>query len=446
MTDKAGTQTTTKPVKALEKERAKPREHLEELTEPPPASGENNSFSVHSTPISVHHVAGPSPKICSPSVRSSSNKRTIDILNAVDEVPVERKRQEVKVSENDENEAKTGQDVKMAASFYDNLKRDSQADRGKSLLFHMRALNNWIKSVLIGKFVPPKAKVLDLACGKGGDIAKWYRHRIDHYVGVDVARQSLNDAVSRIQSNRRWDLDKIKLAQADLGSIDFFTDHVDCWDDARGWHTGTILKDREDRFDIVSMQFSLHYLFGERERTQLLFQTIRDLLRPEGYFIATTVDPNVMLQHHFQNVGRESAEDDLSTLPIQFFDEKGREACRITMDKNTVERIRESSSDDPPYGLRYEFLLRDSDERGEEAVNAPEYLIPNPLLKQLLIENDLELILQSNFHRFVKDSMRDSHARGLMDRMHVLDFTGSISQVEWKIARLYQVLAFRRRY
>lgn len=42
----------------------------------------------------------------------------------------------------------------------------------------LRSLNNWIKSTLIQKFSRPEMpvehmKVLDMACGKGGDLGKW---------------------------------------------------------------------------------------------------------------------------------------------------------------------------------------------------------------------------------------------------------------------------------
>ena len=43
-------------------------------------------------------------------------------------------------------------------------------------------------------------RVLDLACGKGGDLSKWCKHKdsIQMYVGMDIAKQSLNDLIERI--------------------------------------------------------------------------------------------------------------------------------------------------------------------------------------------------------------------------------------------------------
>jgi len=46
----------------------------------------------------------------------------------------------------------------------------------------MRNFNNWVKSVLIRSYLPPSATVLDLCCGKGGDLLKWKEGDIEYLV------------------------------------------------------------------------------------------------------------------------------------------------------------------------------------------------------------------------------------------------------------------------
>jgi len=69
--------------------------------------------------------------------------------------------------------------------------------RELSPLVFLKCFNNFIKSVLInehtwGKF---NLSVLDLCCGKGGDLPhKWRQARIAHYVGADLSRESIKSA------------------------------------------------------------------------------------------------------------------------------------------------------------------------------------------------------------------------------------------------------------
>ena len=79
---------------------------------------------------------------------------------------------------------------------------NSLADRHRTLtsgsdILHVRNLHNWIKSVLIGRHLRPGAAVLDLACGKGGDMQKFRVGECATYCGVDIALQSVRDAVGR---------------------------------------------------------------------------------------------------------------------------------------------------------------------------------------------------------------------------------------------------------
>lgn len=62
------------------------------------------------------------------------------------------------------------------------------------------SFQNFIKSLLISEvtFKRSGLSVLDLCCGKGGDIpGKWKKAKPCHYVGVDLSRASVEEAHER---------------------------------------------------------------------------------------------------------------------------------------------------------------------------------------------------------------------------------------------------------
>lgn len=145
-------------------------------------------------------------------------------------------------------------------------------------------------------------RVLDLACGKGGDFGKWMKHRdkleTGYYVGVDIARQSLNDAAQRVQQNsdaRRSHV-KVKFVEADLGRQSLTLDEsLNVWESKTGWRKGTALG-KADLFDVASIQFALHYMAESEDRMRAFLTAVAGHLRPGGQFLATTVDANVLVQ------------------------------------------------------------------------------------------------------------------------------------------------------
>ena len=78
------------------------------------------------------------------------------------------------------------------ADFYNAQPNAGLVQRRRSKIFHMRTMNNWIKSVLINKSLgllgdeQTRLRVLDLCCGKGGDLLKWKKHRLGHLAAIGM--------------------------------------------------------------------------------------------------------------------------------------------------------------------------------------------------------------------------------------------------------------------
>lgn len=87
----------------------------------------------------------------------------------------------------------------------DNARPEVGVERREfSPIIGLKKFNNWIKSVLIGKFAHrPRGKVLDVGCGKGGDLNKWKQARIGLYVGLGKSTHRLLPTPKTIQQLMR---------------------------------------------------------------------------------------------------------------------------------------------------------------------------------------------------------------------------------------------------
>ena len=143
---------------------------------------------------------------------------------------------------------------------YDRVDRPREAHRA------LREEHNAVKAFLIewaASWVRGPKHVVDLACGKGGDVNKWAPHATT-YVGVDVSEPALQEARRRADERPR--------------TRHFRFEHSDA------------AEFRLPSCNVVSMQLALHYLCDREERVRALLRNVGGALRPGGVFIVTTVD------------------------------------------------------------------------------------------------------------------------------------------------------------
>ena len=87
--------------------------------------------------------------------------------------------------------------------FYNSGYRDpGKEGRKASRIIFLRSFNNWVKASMINKYCKSlgnEISVLDLCCGKGGDLDKYFMNRIKLYVGADISKDSLDNAMQRLE-------------------------------------------------------------------------------------------------------------------------------------------------------------------------------------------------------------------------------------------------------
>ncbi|GJQ14606.1 hypothetical protein GpartN1_g6397.t1 [Galdieria partita] len=288
----------------------------------------------------------------------------------------------------------------VVAKHYDQLASEDKATRKSSKILGLRNLNNWVKSVLIALHTRPGYSVLDLACGKGGDLQKWQSQQITQYVGCDISKESLKTAYQRYRQ-----LNKCT-----------FTAQFLCGD-CFSCRLSRYLEPHRN-FHLVSCQFSMHYAFSSEDKVRRLLENVTERLVEGGFFIGTIPDSNVLVRK-------------LRACPGLEF---GNEFYRVVFDDSFS-----SKTFKKPFGIRYQFYLESS------VLDIPEYLVVMPVFEKLAKEYGLELQLAMNFHEFITMYLSPhSPFVSLFHRMNIFQGSSGLSPEFWDTAYLYSVFALKK--
>lgn len=210
----------------------------------------------------------------------------------------------------------------------------------------------------------------------------------------------------------------------------------------------------DEKFDVISVQFAIHYMMQTRNRARRFFQTASELLEIGGNLICTTIDARVVLDR-LMDLGLDLHFDSGSKVD-QAVVTAGDGACRIQFNGDVVKRIftkltkPQKFDSDEMFGLEYTFTLVEGKDHGAgvgDAVNLPEWLTPIPMLEAVANDAGLELVSAENFHEFFhnrKDPSLNSTAHEALANMKVLDRNGSIFADNWDISRMYCAINFRK--
>ncbi|XP_050212911.1 mRNA cap guanine-N7 methyltransferase 1 [Mercurialis annua] len=303
--------------------------------------------------------------------------------------------------------------VQKVADHYSARTNQTLEEREASPIIHLKKLNNWIKSVLVQLYARRDDAVLDLACGKGGDLIKWDKAKIGYYVGIDIAEGSIEDCRTRYNGDADHHQRRRKFSfPARLICGDCYEVRLD-----------EVLAD-DAPFDICSCQFALHYSWSTEARARRALANVSALLRPGGTFIGTMPDANVIVKKLRE-----------ATNGMAF----GNSVYWIRFDEGYSEKKFKYSA---PYGIKYKFHL-------EDAVDCPEWIVPFHIFKSLAEEYDLELVFVKNAHEFVHEYMKKPEYVDLMRRLGALgdgnQDQSTLSPDEWEAAYLYLAFVLRKR-
>ncbi|KAJ2725070.1 mRNA cap guanine-N7 methyltransferase [Coemansia sp. Benny D115] len=165
--------------------------------------------------------------------------------------------------------------AELVANHYNTRRELGIEGRMHTKITGLRLFNNWIKSILIGRHTTAGCKVLDLGCGKGGDLRKWAITGIGEYVGMDIAQVSVSQAQKRYS-----EMHNVRFKAS------FFAQ--DCY----GEPLEKTLQPPDYQADVISAQFCLHYAFETEKKARQMMENVSSHLAPGGRFMCTIPNSN----------------------------------------------------------------------------------------------------------------------------------------------------------
>jgi SAM-dependent methyltransferase len=266
----------------------------------------------------------------------------------------------------------------------------------------MRRYHNWVKSNLIYTYLNPmydeniRYKVLDIGCGVGGDVMKYYYVEVEMMVGIDPDLSGLisgtNCAVARYQNQKKTHADFppmffIQANPANLLQWDeqlkivcrMSQDNKKLFDKFFTWDKTKTL------FDRVNCSMSIHYLFSEENSWNNFCENLNMYMRDGALLTISTMDGH-KVNDRLKGVDKFT----------QYYDENGEKKVLFEIvkkyDDNTKEKL----------GLAIDIHMAWA---FDEGVYQTEYLVyPEFLIKSLKEKCNMELIETGLFEDLFNES------------------------------------------
>lgn len=277
----------------------------------------------------------------------------------------------------------------MVAEHYNTLEEKGLDERSKSRIVHMRNFHNWIKSMLINEYLTKikdskkhheAVRVMDMCCGKGGDLLKWKKAGITHLICTDIAAVSLEQCKSRYED--------MKLrSYRERHPSNIYTIEYIAGDSSRV-SIRQKYKDVTMKLDLVSCQFAFHYSFETLQQAECMIRNAAECIQPGGYFIGTIPDANELVAR-----AKKSGSNSF-----------GNDVYQVTFDCDV--------NKPPLFGAKYNFHL-------DGVVDCPEFLVHFPTFVKLAKRYGLKLVKKEKFSEFYERMKMEG--RTLMGNMRALE-------------------------
>ncbi|CCW66284.1 unnamed protein product [Phytomonas sp. Hart1] len=299
--------------------------------------------------------------------------------------------------------------------------------------------NNWIKSALIDVAVQrvrgslPEAQtrrdfaVVDVCCGRGGDLLKWKAVGPAFVFFTDASHECVAEAAARYSCGRG--LSVKSNAPEDTGFRAYFDVH-DAFDRSAGLQEVLLHELRRSKkpdYHLFSCQFSLHYGCSSLDCVEAFVTVVSSSLAVGGLFIGTTVSDRALLDR-FRKQG------------LSF----GNTHYHVFFPEESVAFLREHENSESftRYGVPYFTTVEDA------VSNLPEYVVPWDMFCKLCSRYNLHLVLERGFVAFFEEHQHTPDGQNLIKaakRSRSGMKQMALSTDEMEAASMYRVFIFEKK-
>jgi SAM-dependent methyltransferase len=283
---------------------------------------------------------------------------------------------------------------------------DVYYQKKNKIVKEMGAFNNYVKSNLIFtyynyKYTNHRIKnnVLDIGCGRGGDIQKYFYAEVEYVVGIDPDNNGLfniaDSAVSRYAQlkSKQANVPPMNFINADPTNLLIYDEQVKkigkMNNDNKILFDKYFSPDKNIEFDRLNASFSIHYLLSDEVSWSNLCTNINKHLRSGGFFIFETFDADRVMNLFKDN-------DKYS----EYYDENGEKKLLYEI----VKKYDDINSKKRGVGNAIDVYMSWISEDG---VYLTEYLVfKDFIIKSLKEKCNLELVETSSFEEFYNNNKK----------------------------------------
>ncbi len=337
-------------------------------------------------------------------------------------------------------------------------KENRYYQKQSKLAHDMRQFHNFIKSNLIYTYCNKmyqsntQQSVLDIACGRGGDILKFYYASIAYYVGIDLSEEDLKStvdgAISRynMQKKKKPNFPKMYYIHADGRALLDYESQSRALGGMDNINKSLLEKffpsdtSKKALFDRVSCQMAIHYFLQDETSWKNFKTNINNHLRNGGYFIATCFDAKQVIK----------AIGDKDSFTVNYDDAEGNKKVFFDIIKR-YEGIDVNSLIGVGHAIDVFFTWA-----FEDGTYLPEYLVDIDFIKaEFLKDCDMELVDTDLFgnqmeinRSFLTDALRYESAEetlGYLGKVTNYYNDDEINKKSIQYTQLHRYFVFRKR-